>query len=171
MATDAMDRKMNAADKILLIDDEPASLCAIQHALAPLQHDIITAACGEHALKTVLREDFALVILDMVIPGGMDGLQTMTYLKGLHRTQDVPIIILTAAPRDVDCAYAAFKKGAADYMAKPVDPWELRAKARLLISLYSENKRLRRDLERSQAQEAELRQALGKATNSPPNIT
>ncbi|MFD8396728.1 two-component system response regulator [Streptomyces sp. NPDC059680] len=171
MATDTMDRTMNAPAKILLIDDEPASMCAIQHALAPLQHDIITAACGEHALKTVLREDFALIILDMVIPGSMDGLQTMTYLKGLPRTQHVPIIMLTAAPRDVDCAYAAFKKGAADYMAKPIDPWELRAKARLLISLYSENRRLRRELERSQAQEAELRRALGKAANGLPGMT
>lgn len=163
-----MDKAMNNLHKILLIDDEPASRCAIQHALAPLPHGIVTASSGEYALKTVLREDFVLIILDMVIPGGMDGLQTMTYLKKLPRTRDIPIIILTAMPRDLDCAYAAFKAGAADYMTKPVDPWELRAKARLLTGLYGENRRLREKLEQSQAKEAELRRALSETVNVHP---
>jgi CheY-like chemotaxis protein len=124
-----------AQAKILMVDDRPDNLLALSAILSSLGHDMVRAHSGEEALKAMLAEEFALVILDVQMPG-MDGYATATHIKRRERTRSVPIIFLTAAFR----GYAA---GAVDYITKPFDPWVLRAKVSVFVDLYLKNRQLR----------------------------
>jgi CheY-like chemotaxis protein len=143
--------------RILLVDDDEDSRLAMTQTLAPLGHRIVAAASGEEALKASLRQDFALVLLDVVMPGGMDGLQTAGLLKRLDQTKDIPILFFTGMPRDVDCAFTGFATGGADYLAKPVAPWELRAKVGRLVDQRTEHWQMRAELGRLRHSDVELR--------------
>jgi CheY-like chemotaxis protein len=120
--------------RILLVDDMDDNLCALEAILRPLDLVLVLANSGPEAMKALLREDFALILMDAVMPG-MDGFETAARIKRLDRTRDVPIIFLSAGDRTPDYAFRSPSVGAADYLTKPFEPWVLRAKVEALVGL------------------------------------
>jgi CheY-like chemotaxis protein len=132
---------MNDRARILLVDDRPENLLALEAVLGSLDQTLVRAGSGTEALRALLREEFALILLDAQMPG-MDGFETASRIKARERTRDVPIIFLTAFDKDADFAYRGYASGAADYIAKPFDPWLLRAKVQVFVDLWRARQRL-----------------------------
>jgi CheY-like chemotaxis protein len=127
--------------KILLVDDRPENLVTLQAILQSLDLEILTATSGEQALKQLLVEDVAAILLDVQMPG-MDGFETAEHIKHRERTRHIPIIFLTAIDREPDHTFRGYAVGAVDYLAKPFDPWVLRAKVSILVELYEKARQL-----------------------------
>ncbi|WP_181766453.1 response regulator [Streptomyces albidus (ex Kaewkla and Franco 2022)] len=126
---------------ILIVDDMDENLVALEAVLGPLDQQLVTARSGEEALKAMLRQDFAVVLLDVLMPG-MDGFETASNIKRLDQTKDVPIILLTGTDVDADYAYRGYALGAADFLSKPIDPWVLRTKVNVFLDLDRKNRQL-----------------------------
>jgi len=141
--------------RILLVDDRAENLIALEAILSSLNQQLVPVRSGEAALKALLSDEFAVILLDVVMPG-MDGFETAAHIKRRARTHDVPIIFLTAAGAEPDHAFRGYAAGAVDYIAKPFDPWVLRAKVAVFVDLYVKNRQLREqaDLLRRQAESA-----------------
>ena len=122
--------------KLLLVDDRPENLLALEAILEPLDTDLVRAASGEEALRRLLVEEFAAILLDVQMPG-MDGFQTAELIKGRDRTRHVPILFLTALSKDAEHIFRGYSAGAVDYLLKPFGEERFaealsRARARLL---------------------------------------
>lgn len=126
---------MNERAKILMVDDRPENLLALEAILGPMNLDLVRANSGEEALRALLQADFALILLDAQMPG-MDGFDTAARIKRRTRTKDVPIIFLTAFGEDPSSSYRGYVAGGADYISKPFDPWILRAKVQVFVDLW-----------------------------------
>ena len=136
--------------RILLVDDREENLLALEAILGGLGHELLRATSGAEALKHLLIHDVSLILLDVQMPE-MDGYETAAHIKGRTRTQDIPIIFLTAIDREAHQAYRGYAAGAVDFLAKPFDPWVLRAKVEVFVGLQQEREGLLRrteDLER-----------------------
>ena len=127
--------------KVLLVDDRPENLLVLEAILQGLDHDLVTAPSGEEALKRLLTDDFAVILLDVQMPG-MDGFETAEHIKRRERTRHIPIVFLTAIDRKPHHAFRGYATGAVDYLAKPFDPWVLRAKVSVFIDLWEKNRLL-----------------------------
>jgi len=147
---------VNERARILLVDDRPENLLALEAILASLDQVLVRAGSGEEALRALLRDDFALILLDAQMPG-MDGYETAARIKRRQRTKDIPIIFLTAVDKDTNSSYRGYAAGGADYLAKPFDPWILRAKVQVFVDLWVAGRRLatQADLLRGQMGERE----------------
>jgi CheY-like chemotaxis protein len=128
-------------ERILLVDDLEANLVALQAILSPLRKTLVRARSGPEAMKALLRHDYVVVLLDVVMPG-MDGFETAAHIKRLHQTKDIPIIFLTGADSDGDHPFRGYAAGAVDFLTKPFDPWVLRAKVQVFIDLHRKNRQL-----------------------------
>ncbi|MGQ4425776.1 two-component system response regulator [Streptomyces violaceoruber] len=128
--------------KILLVDDRPENLLALEAILSALDQTLVRASSGEEALKALLTDDFAVILLDVQMPG-MDGFETAAHIKRRERTRDIPIIFLTAINHGPHHTFRGYAAGAVDYISKPFDPWVLRAKVSLFVELYMKNCQLR----------------------------
>ncbi|PWI18476.1 response regulator [Streptomyces sp. Act143] len=140
---------------ILLVDDMEDNLIALEAVLGSLNEPLVRARSGEEAMKALLRRPFALVLLDVRMPG-MDGFETAANIKRLDQTKDVPIIFLTGAEDDSGYAFRGYATGAADYLTKPFDPWVLRAKVSVFLDLHRKNQQLERLLAQDQAECGEV---------------
>nr|WSY55005.1 response regulator [Streptomyces sp. NBC_00886] len=140
---------------ILLVDDMEDNLIALEAVLRSLNEPLVRARSGEEAMKALLRQRFAVVLLDIRMPG-MDGFETAANIKRLDQTKDVPIIFLTGTDSDAGYAFRGYATGAADYLTKPFDPWVLRAKVTVFLELHRKNQLLERMLAREQGQFDEL---------------
>ncbi|MEW1832962.1 response regulator [Streptomyces sp. NPDC088196] len=140
---------------ILLVDDMEDNLVALEAVLGSLNEPLVRARSGEEAMKALLRQRFAVVLLDIRMPG-MDGFETAANIKRLDQTKDVPIIFLTGTDADAGYAFRGYATGAADYLTKPFDPWVLRAKVSVFLELHRKNQLLERMLAREQGQFDEL---------------
>ncbi|MFE3997459.1 two-component system response regulator [Nocardioides sp. YIM B13467] len=136
-----MSERQGTTAKILLVDDRAANLVALEAILGSLNETLVRAGSGEDALRALLHDDFALILLDAQMPG-MDGFETATRIKARERTKDVPIIFLTANDFDTHLAYRGYATGAADFLAKPFDPWLLRAKVQVFVDLWHASRKL-----------------------------
>lgn len=132
--------------RILLVDDRGENLVALEAILSSLNQVLVPVRSGEEALKALLVEEFAVILLDVVMPG-MDGFETAAHIKRRPKTRDVPIIFLTAASAEPDHAFRGYAAGAVDYISKPFDPWVLRAKVSVFVELYAKNRQLREQAE------------------------
>jgi CheY-like chemotaxis protein len=128
--------------KILLVDDREENLIALEAILSSLDQDLVRARSGEEALKALLTDEYAVILLDVVMPG-MDGFETARDIKRRKKTRDLPIIFLTAVNSDPDYAFRGYAAGAVDFISKPFDPWVLRAKVSVFVELHNKNKQLR----------------------------
>jgi CheY-like chemotaxis protein len=128
--------------KILLVDDRPENLLALEAILSALDQTLVRASSGEEALKALLTDDFAVILLDVQMPG-MDGFETAAHIKRRERTRDIPIIFLTAINHGPHHTFRGYAAGAVDYISKPFDPWVLRAKVSVFVDLYTKNVQLR----------------------------
>jgi PAS domain S-box-containing protein len=129
--------------RILLVDDRRENRIALQAVLEPLAVDVVEAESGEQALREVLIQDFAVILLDVQMPG-MDGIETAEMIKARERSRDVPIIFLTAAESDLAEVFAGYEAGAVDYLLKPFDPLVLRSKVKVFADLDRHRRQLRR---------------------------
>jgi CheY-like chemotaxis protein len=127
--------------KILLVDDRAENITALEATLASLNQTLVPARSGDEALKALLSDEFAVILLDVLMPG-MDGFETAAHIKRRAKTRDVPIIFLTALNTEPDYALRSYSAGAVDYIAKPFDPWVLRAKVSVFVELYLKNRQL-----------------------------
>ncbi|MFP5326012.1 MAG: sensor histidine kinase, partial [Acidimicrobiia bacterium] len=152
---------------ILLVDDRPENLLALEAVLEPLGQNLVRATSGEEALKCLLHEDFALILLDVQMPG-LDGFETAAHIKQRERTRHIPIIFLTAISGEPHHASRGYSTGAVDYITKPFDAWVLRAKVSVFLELNRKNRELQRLAEateqqlreRERAEEAAARQSI-----------
>ncbi|MET9618741.1 response regulator [Kitasatospora indigofera] len=150
--------------KILLVDDRPENLLALEAILSALDQTLVRAASGEEALKALLTDDFAVILLDVQMPG-MDGFETASHIKRRERTRDIPIIFLTAINHGPHHTFRGYAAGAVDYISKPFDPWVLRAKVSVFVDLYMKNCQLKEQaaLLRLQLEAGDAQPALGSA--------
>ncbi len=121
--------------RILIVDDDERNAYAAVEALSDLGHELIVARSGEEALKRLLTEEFALILLDLHMPG-MDGYETAALIRSRKRTQHTPIVFLTAIFRDEAHIYQAYSAGAVDMVFKPVDPFILKTKVSVFVDLW-----------------------------------
>ena len=121
--------------RVLIVDDDERNLFAATSELEELGHEIVVAHSGDEALKRLLQEDFAVILLDLHMPG-MDGYETAGYIRQRRRTSGVPIVFLTAVFRDEAHLFQAYSAGAVDVVFKPIDPFILRSKVQVLIDLH-----------------------------------
>ena len=142
--------------KVLLVDDRRDNLIALEAVLQGLPVEPVAVDSGEEALKKLLTDDFAVILLDAQMPG-MDGFETANHIKRRERTRLVPIIFLTAADRDMRLALRGYAAGAVDYLSKPVDPWVVRAKVSVFVELWTKNRQLLEQAEARSRSEVELR--------------
>src|SRR2546423_1391958 len=141
---------MAGPPSVLLVDDHPANLLALEVALEPLDVKCVRASSGFEALRQVLRHDFAAILLDVQMPD-MDGLETAAIIKRRSRSGDTPIIFVTAHQRGPAMIAQAFSLGAVDYVVKPYEPALLRSKVQALVDLYHKDAALRESEERFRA--------------------
>ncbi|MFB4318908.1 two-component system response regulator [Actinomadura sp. 21ATH] len=148
---------MDDKAKILLVDDREENLIALEAILSSLDQDLVRARSGEEALKALLTDEYAVILLDVVMPG-MDGFETARDIKRRRKTRDLPIIFLTAVNSDPDYAFRGYAAGAVDFISKPFDPWVLRAKVSVFVELHNKNKQLRDQTNLLREQAALLRE-------------
>ena len=132
---------MRRAAKILMVDDRPENLLALEAILQGLGHELIKATSGEEALKCLLTDDVAVLLLDVQMPG-MDGFETAAHVKRREKTRDIPILFLTAIDGEAHQAFRGYAAGAVDYLSKPFDPWVLKAKVGVFVELYERRSEL-----------------------------
>jgi CheY-like chemotaxis protein len=130
-----------APAKALLVDDRRDNLIALEAILQGLPVEPVAVESGAAALKQLLIDDFAVILLDAQMPE-MDGFETASHIKQRERTRHVPIIFLTAADRDAQLALRGYAAGAVDYLTKPFDPWVLRAKVSVFVELWTKTRQL-----------------------------
>ena len=135
------DEKMIIAS-VLLVDDRPENLLALEGVLKPLGTRLVKAKSGEEALMRLLRETFAVILLDVQMPR-LDGLQTAELIKQREQTRHIPIIFITALSRETAYIFKGYEQGAVDYLLKPVDPDILRAKVRVFCDLFVRGEQIR----------------------------
>ena len=119
---------------ILVVDDEPHSLKALQALLCGPDRNVVTAASGREALRWILRAAFALILLDVRMPE-MDGFETAALIRKLKRSRHTPIVFLTAAGEHTEWMLRGYEVGGVDYIVKPVDPEVLKSKVAIFIDL------------------------------------
>src|SRR5436190_12676365 len=142
---------------VLLVDDRPENLLALEAILEPLGQTLVYAHSGEDALRQLLRRDVAVILLDVQMPG-LDGFETAQLIKQREKTSHVPIIFVTAISKEQEQVFRGYSAGAVDYVFKPFNPDVLRSKVAVFIELHEKNEQLRRQAEQLKQQElAELR--------------
>ena len=134
---------------VLMVDDRPENLLALEGILKPLGARLVKARSGEEALLHVLRETFAVILLDVQMPR-LDGLQTAELIKQREQTRHIPIIFITALSREAAYVFKGYAHGAVDYLLKPIDPEILRAKVRVFCDLFVRGERIRQQTLRSE---------------------
>jgi CheY-like chemotaxis protein len=144
--------------RVLLVDDRKDNLLALEAILQGLPVQPVGAHSGEEALKHLLVDDFALILLDAQMPD-MDGFETARHIKRRERTRHVPIIFLTAADRDAHMAMRGYAAGAVDYLTKPFDPWVLRAKVSVFVDLYTKTEQLHAHADAARVRDNAMRAA------------
>jgi two-component system, sensor histidine kinase and response regulator len=120
---------------ILLVDDRPDNLLALETILGDLGQNLVRAISGAEALRCLLKQDFAVILLDVQMPG-MDGLETATLIRERERSRHTPIIFLTAADRNESLVFKGYAAGAVDYLFKPINPDILKAKVKVFVDLF-----------------------------------
>jgi len=148
----AVDTNLSQAG-ILIVDDDSRSLLALQELLQGVTQKVVLAHSGEEALRCVLKEDFAAILLDARMPG-VDGFETARLIRERERSRHTPIIFLTGAYEDVHSVFRGYEAGAVDYIVKPLVPEILKSKLSVFVELYNKNAILIREIaERKRAEE------------------
>lgn len=150
------------ATSVLLVDDNAANLLALEAVLEPLGQRLVRACSGPEALRWLLREEFAVILLDVQMPG-VDGFETARLIRQRQRTRYTPIIFLTAHSRDEAHLVHGYTVGAADYVVKPFHPDVLRWKVEAFVGLFLHQQRLQRHESALWARERRMLEQQGEA--------
>ena len=131
---------------VLLVDDRPENLLALEAVLAPLPCRTVSVTSGQEALRRLLHEEFAVILLDVQMPD-LDGFETAEYIKRRQKTRTIPIIFVTAISKERHHVFRGYESGAVDYIFKPYDPGLLRAKVQVFLELHEANRAVGRSEE------------------------
>ena len=145
--------------RLLLVDDRPENLLALEAILEPLGQEMVRANSGEEALREILSGDFAAILLDVQMPG-MNGFETARLIKSREKTRHIPILFLTAISKEEQYVFEGYSVGAVDYLSKPFQPDILRSKVMVFVDLYRKQLQLARQeqmLREHERRELELR--------------
>lgn len=140
---------------ILLVDDYPENLLAIEAVLGDLNYNLVKCLSGEEALRALLKDDFAVIVMDVQMPG-MDGFETARMIKSRDKTKEIPIIFVSATSKEAQHMFAGYAVGAIDYMLKPFVPQIFRSKIEGFVRMYVGNKTLQQQAVLLQQQTQEL---------------
>lgn len=143
---------------ILIVDDDPRNLMALQELLQGPNQNLVLANSGEEALRRVLKNDFAVILLDVRMPG-IDGFTTAKLIRERKRSQHTPIMFLTAVSEDVSSMFRGYQAGAVDYMIKPLVPEVLKSKIAVFVELHNKNADLAREIAERKLVEEQLRES------------
>lgn len=141
---------------ILVVDDDPKSRMALRELLADAGLQVTLADSGEEALRCVLKQDFAVILMDARMPG-MDGFEAAALIRRRERSRHTPIIFLTGAYEDAPSVTRGYEAGAVDYIVKPPVPEILKSKISVFVSLHAKNAELRREIAERERVEKDLR--------------
>jgi signal transduction histidine kinase len=136
-----MEGAMNAIEQhasILAVDDDTRSLMALQGLLSDMSLRVVTAKSGDEALRCVLKQDFAVILMDARMPG-VDGFEAARLIRERERSRNTPIIFLTSAYEDAPSVSRGYEAGAVDYIVKPLRPEVLKSKISIFVNLYRNN--------------------------------
>ncbi|MBB6634288.1 response regulator [Cohnella thailandensis] len=150
---------------ILAVDDRPENLLAIEAVLEGEPYRLVRAHSGPEALKCLLREEIAVILLDVQMPG-MDGFETAGHIQAYDRSKHIPIIFITATSKEAKHFSAGYSAGAIDYMVKPFVPHILKSKIRAFVRLYDMQKRLRQQTEQLERINGHLTRATQELTKA-----
>jgi PAS domain S-box-containing protein len=132
--------------KILVVDDDPRNLIAVEEVLRSPGVEVVTADSGEGALRHVLKDDFAVILLDVQMPR-LDGYEVASLIRNRPRSSRVPILFLTAFNKDDMHVFKGYSAGAVDYVFKPIEPLILKSKVDIFVDLYRKTEEIRRQAE------------------------
>ena len=132
--------------KVLVVDDDAANLVALQEVLGELGQPIVCVRSGEEALRRLLEDDFAIILLDVRMPD-MDGYETAALIRSRERSRRVPIIFLSAVDKEKSHLFRGYAAGAVDYVFKPIEPVLLRAKVAVFLDLHLKAQEIRQKAE------------------------
>ena len=135
--------------RVLLVDDDERNLLAVATVLEDLG-EVVLARSGEEALRHLLRGEFAVILLDVYMPG-MDGYETAQIIRAREQTKSIPIVFLSAVNKDAEHQLRGYSMGAVDYVFKPVDPIILRSKVSVFVELFEKSKEVQRQARQEQA--------------------
>src|SRR5215210_5375501 len=140
-----------AADRarVLLVDDDERNLLAVANVLEDLG-EVVLARSGEEALRHLLKGEFAVILLDVYMPG-MDGYETAQIIRERDQTKGIPIVFLSAVNKEAEHLLRGYAMGAVDYVFKPVDPIILRSKVSVFVDLFEKTKEIERKARHEQA--------------------
>ena len=127
---------------ILIVDDHPANLVALEAILEPLGHELVLARRAKRRSRNILHREFALILLDVQM-ADMNGFETASLIKQHPRSRHIPIIFITAVNRDAAHVFRGYSHGAVDYLVKPFDADILRSKAAVFIELFIRGEKLK----------------------------
>jgi two-component system sensor histidine kinase/response regulator len=142
--------------RVLIVDDQVENLVALETILEDLGVDTVRGHSGEEALRLMLSDDFAVVLLDVRMPG-MDGFETAGFIRARPRSRHVPIIFVTAFDDPLERVTKGYTIGAVDYILKPINPDILRSKVKVFVELFLKTKSLEREIAERRRVEEELR--------------
>ncbi|MBD2000505.1 response regulator [Leptolyngbya sp. FACHB-541] len=143
---------------ILLVDDHPENLLALEAILDPLGGNLVKAHSGEEALRSLLHQDFAVILLDVQMPG-MDGFETATLIRSRERSRHTPIIFLTAFNTNDSLVFRGYSLGAVDYLLKPIEADILTSKVGVFIELFKKTEEVKRQSRQLASINTELRES------------
>ena len=149
--------------KLLIVDDLPQNLRALEALIRGDQRQVIQASSGDEALALLLEHEFALAILDVQMPG-MDGFELAELMRSTERTRNIPIVFVSAAGRELNYAFKGYETGAVDFLYKPLDPDAVRGKVNVFVALDQQRRETQRQmaaLERSRREQEQLLRELG----------
>ncbi len=132
--------------KLLIVDDRPENLLALSNIIAEDDRSIYHASSGEAALSLLLEHDFALAILDVMMPG-MDGFELAELMRGTERTRHIPIVFVSAAGRELNYAFKGYEAGAVDFLYKPLDVAAVKSKVNVFVALCQQRNEVKRQVE------------------------
>ncbi|MBD7977000.1 hybrid sensor histidine kinase/response regulator [Serpens gallinarum] len=127
--------------KVLIVDDMPENLLALEALLSSEVCEVISARSAEQALECLLIHEFALAILDVQMPG-MDGFQLAEIMRGIERTRYIPIVFVSAAGLEANYAFQGYESGAVDFLHKPLDVLAVRSKVKVFVEVFRQRKAL-----------------------------
>ena len=143
--------------RVLLVDDDERNLLAVATVLSDLG-EVVLARSGEEALRHLLKGEFAVILLDVYMPG-MDGYETAQIIRSRDQTKGIPIVFLSAVNKETEHLLRGYSMGAVDYVFKPVDPIVLRSKVAVFVDLFEKTKEVERKAAEQRSLESKLLQA------------
>lgn len=146
---------------ILMVDDHPENLLALEAVLSGSNYNLISAFSGEEALKLLLKDDFAVILLDVQMPG-MNGFETAQFIKAREKSKDIPIIFITAISQATEHVLHGYSVGAIDYIFKPFQPETLKLKIEGFVKLFQNRERIQFQNELLRQRALELEEANAK---------